>query len=187
MKRSEKREKAKVEERAERSEKREKAKWVSLTLHSSLLFSLSSLFTPHSTYLTPRFSLRPMPVPTIAWEDDTLRLIDQTVLPERYVRIDCGDVETVAEAIESLRVRGAPAIGVAAAYGVVIGAREALASRSDIVSGTRNAIERLARTRPTAVNLFWALDRMSRRLSEVADRHPIQIRDRLLEEAQEIF
>ena len=128
-----------------------------------------------------------MPVPTIAWEDNALRLIDQTLLPEQYVRIDCGDVETVAEAIESLRVRGAPAIGVAAAFGVVIGAREALASGSDIVSGTRKAIERLARTRPTAVNLFWALDRMGRRLSEVADRHPAQIRDSLLEEAQEIF
>jgi methylthioribose-1-phosphate isomerase len=128
-----------------------------------------------------------MPVPTITWENDFLRLIDQTVLPERYVRIECGDVETVAEAIESLRVRGAPAIGVAAAYGVVIGAGEALASGADIVSGTRKAIARLARTRPTAVNLFWALDRMGRRLDEVALQHPAEIRDRLLREAHEIF
>ena len=128
-----------------------------------------------------------MPVPTITWENDSLRLIDQTFLPERYVRIDCGDVETVAEAIESLRVRGAPAIGVAAAYGVVIGAREALVSGGDIVSGTKEAISRLSRTRPTAVNLFWALDRMSSRLSEVAEQDPAEIRDRLLEEAHEIF
>ena len=128
-----------------------------------------------------------MPVPTITWENDSLRLIDQTFLPERYVRIDCGDVETVAEAIESLRVRGAPAIGVAAAYGVVVGAGDALASGADIVSGVRKAIARLSRTRPTAVNLFWALERMGRRLDEVADRHPTEIRDGLLQEAHEIF
>jgi methylthioribose-1-phosphate isomerase len=129
-----------------------------------------------------------MPVPTITWENDSLRLIDQTFLPERYVRIDCGDVEAVAEAIESLRVRGAPAIGVAAAYGVVVGAGEALASGADIVSGAREAIARLSRTRPTAVNLFWALERMGRRLDEVAQQHPATaIRDRLLQEAHEIF
>ena len=128
-----------------------------------------------------------MPVPTITWENNSLRLIDQTFLPERYVRIDCGDVETVAEAIESLRVRGAPAIGVAAAYGVVIGALEALASGAEIVSGARKAIKRLSRTRPTAVNLFWALERMGRRLDEIARRNPREIRDRLLREAHEIF
>ena len=128
-----------------------------------------------------------MPVPTITWENDSLRLIDQTFLPERYVRIDCGDVETVAEAIESLRVRGAPAIGVAAAYGVVVGAGDALASGADIVSGVRKAIARLSRTRPTAVNLFWALERMGRRLDEVAHQHATEIRDGLLQEAHEIF
>ena len=129
-----------------------------------------------------------MPVPTITWENDSLRLIDQTFLPERYVRIDCGDVEAVAEAIESLRVRGAPAIGVAAAYGVVVGAGEALASGADIVSGAREAIARLSRTRPTAVNLFWALERMGRRLDEVAHQQAATaIRDRLLQEAHEIF
>ena len=67
-----------------------------------------------------------MPVATLTWENNALRLIDQTQLPVDLVHIECRDVETVAEAIQSLRVRGAPAIGVAAAYGVVIGAQEAI-------------------------------------------------------------
>ena len=101
-----------------------------------------------------------MPVATLTWENDALRLIDQTRLPEALIHIDCRDVETVAEAIRSLRVRGAPAIGVAAAYGVVVGVQEAIAAGEDVEAGGRAAIDRLSQTRPTAVNLFWALDQM---------------------------
>ena len=128
-----------------------------------------------------------MPVTTLIWEKDALRLIDQTRLPGEMVHLDCRDVETVAEAIESLRVRGAPAIGVAAAYGVVVGANEALAAGAGFESGLRAAIERLARTRPTAVNLFWALSRMEKVLDTVAGKAPEEVRDRLLEEANTIF
>ena len=91
---------------------------------------------------------------TLQWRDGSLILLDQRVLPGDVHHLVCRDVETVAVAIETLAVRGAPAIGIAAAYGMVLAAR----------AGGRNALagaeERLARTRPTAVNLFWALERM---------------------------
>ncbi len=128
-----------------------------------------------------------MPVTTLIWENGALRLIDQTRLPGEMVHLDCRDVKTVAEAIESLRVRGAPAIGVAAAYGVVVGANEALAAGTDFESGLRDAIERLARTRPTAVNLFWALNRMEGVRDAAVGMAPEEVRDRLLEEANVIF
>jgi len=98
-----------------------------------------------------------MPAPkTIEWIGDErghLRLLDQTLLPAKIVYRDCQTVEDVWEAIKVLRVRGAPVIGVAAAYGVVIGAQS---------GDARDAVERLKTSRPTAVNLFWALDRMRR-------------------------
>ena len=128
-----------------------------------------------------------MPVPTLTWEDDALRLIDQTLLPEACQFIVCRDVETVAEAIVSLRVRGAPAIGVAAAYGVVIAAREAMDRGADFDRHVAKCIQKLAQTRPTAVNLFWALDRQEKVLAKATGRSPAEKRDRLLKEAHEIF
>lgn len=93
----------------------------------------------------------------IEWHGDGrggfLRLLDQTLLPNEERYIDCRDVESVWGAIRRLSVRGAPAIGIAAAYGCVIGAQ---AGRFD------HAAEYLATSRPTAVNLFWAIDRMKR-------------------------
>jgi methylthioribose-1-phosphate isomerase len=101
-----------------------------------------------------------MPIRTLEWIDGKgLELLDQTLLPTEEEYFLCEDVETVALAIERLSVRGAPAIGVSAAYGVVVGAMRA---QPDSVRLTiDSAIERLRRTRPTAVNLFWALDRMA--------------------------
>ncbi len=87
-----------------------------------------------------------------------LRLIDQTLLPTRLDYRDCRTVEEVWEAIKVLRVRGAPAIGVAAAYGVVLGVQAS--SPSGIVGDLERACQHLATSRPTAVNLFWALQRM---------------------------
>src|SRR5262245_24075617 len=83
-----------------------------------------------------------------------VRLLDQTRLPTEIVHRDCKTAEEVWEAIRSLRVRGAPAIGVAAAYGVVLGAR----AGKDV----NKVCDYLATARPTAVNLFWALERMRR-------------------------
>lgn len=128
-----------------------------------------------------------MPVATLTWENDALRLIDQTQLPETLVHLECRDVETVAEAIESLRVRGAPAIGVAAAYGVVVAAQEAIAGKGDVLADIRKSIERLRRTRPTAVNLFWALDRMTRLLDSLESETPEALRQKLLDEANTVY
>ncbi len=102
---------------------------------------------------------------TLQWRDDDdggyLELLDQTLLPEQIKSIDCRDIEVVAEAIEMLRVRGAPAIGVAAAYGVVVGAlQNRHLSVVEFPVSIGRQIDRLAATRPTAVNLFWALEHM---------------------------
>lgn len=104
-------------------------------------------------------------VQTVGWLGDAtsgfLRLIDQTRLPTDYVELDCRDLPTVWEAIKLLRVRGAPAIGVAAAYGAVIGARaQGWTDTAVVGSALREATAYLRTSRPTAVNLFWALDRM---------------------------
>lgn len=95
---------------------------------------------------------------TIRWENGAPVALDQTLLPSReeYVRLET--VEAVAEAIERLRVRGAPLIGVSAAYGLALSARLNV-GESDFLNAVRADCERLRRTRPTAVNLFWALDR----------------------------
>lgn len=107
---------------------------------------------------------------TIQWHgevDGHVDLIDQTLLPNELLRITCRDVETVWEAIKMLRVRGAPAIGIAAAYGVVVGIQtSADADENRFFERVDEVIEYLATSRPTAVNLFWALDRMR----QVADR-----------------
>ena len=105
---------------------------------------------------------------TIQWIGETdghLELLDQTRLPTEVVTCICRDVESVHEAIRVLRVRGAPAIGVAAAYGVCVGAKTAAAgdpaaSLQAVCEQTLQAADYLATSRPTAVNLFWALDRM---------------------------
>ena len=128
---------------------------------------------------------------TLWWDTSSaaLRLIDQTRLPHTVEVLICHDVDTVAEAIRALRVRGAPAIGVAAAFGLALGARDIL---DDVLDGDtalaqlQVVAERLRVTRPTAVNLAWALDR----LLGVASRHieagnsPADLPARLLAEAQ---
>jgi methylthioribose-1-phosphate isomerase len=133
-----------------------------------------------------------------------LRLIDQTRLPTELVYLDCHAVETVFEAIRSLRVRGAPAIGIAAAYGVVLGLRRADGDESSAASTAASkqlhpadeatffqrlewAALYLSQSRPTAVNLFWALERMKRSATAPKGRAaPGEIAERLLAEARAI-
>jgi methylthioribose-1-phosphate isomerase len=124
----------------------------------------------------------------VRWEDGRLVLIDQTRLPTEQVERACATWPEVAEAIRSLVVRGAPAIGVAAAFGVVLAARASGArDRSGLQGDLEEAIKGLAATRPTAVNLFWALDRM-RHTAEAAPELPVAaLADRLLGEAQAIL
>lgn len=127
---------------------------------------------------------------TMTWEGGTdgyLRMIDQTLLPVEHRTIDCRDVETVWEAIKSLRVRGAPAIGVAAAYGVVIGLqRHANADRTGFDNRFQEVVEYLAGSRPTAVNLFWALDRLKGLHARSPELSSSQLLEALLLEAQAI-
>ncbi|MBV9278913.1 MAG: S-methyl-5-thioribose-1-phosphate isomerase, partial [Chloroflexi bacterium] len=117
---------------------------------------------------------------TLEFKDGSLWLIDQTRLPLDSHLMECTDYRQVAEAIVSLRVRGAPAIGLAAAYGMVLAARRLLAERAsgeDFLHRLDRAAQELSRTRPTAVNLFWALNRMRR----VAARHAGDPPERLVE------
>jgi len=128
---------------------------------------------------------------TVCWLGDAasgfLRLIDQTRLPTDYVELECRDLPTVWKAIKLLRVRGAPAIGVAAAYGAVIGARSQGWTDTTIVAGALRAATAYLRTsRPTAVNLFWALDRMDALVSDESCDDGLAFLDRLLAEARRI-
>jgi methylthioribose-1-phosphate isomerase len=124
---------------------------------------------------------------TLRWTDAGLVLLDQRELPTRETYLTCREVEEVAQAIESLAVRGAPAIGCTAAFGVALAAQRSRAgSAADLVRDVKIAADRLAGTRPTAVNLFWAIDRMQRRLEAEAGAEPSALRAALVHEAEAI-
>ena len=119
-------------------------------------------------------------VETIQWTGDAAVMIDQRRLPLEESYVTCRTFEEVAEAIRNMTIRGAPAIGVAAAMGVALGVLRAdgdLDAQMETICGT------LAKTRPTAVNLFWAIDRMKRLYRTLRGRPLAEIRRRLVEEA----
>ncbi|HID11605.1 MAG TPA: S-methyl-5-thioribose-1-phosphate isomerase [Candidatus Latescibacteria bacterium] len=124
-------------------------------------------------------------VEPLKWEDGAVRILDQTELPGRVVYRTCRDVGSMAEAISSLRIRGAPLIGIAAAYGVVLGVWGA-EDEGELWRRLEAASERIASTRPTAVNLFWALERMRRAAEAHRGEGSDVIREALLHEASEI-
>ena len=129
-----------------------------------------------------------LPAP-IAWTPSHgVRILDQTLLPTEEAYRDLDTVEAVAEAIRMLRVRGAPLIGIAAAMGVVLGTgkRGSGAAGKGQLQSVRKACEVLGATRPTAVNLHWALDRMRRR-AERADETGEEMRAALIDEANAIW
>ncbi len=99
--------------------------------------------------------------PTIEWKDGQVIMIDQRKLPLEEVYVECRNEEEVARAIETMVIRGAPAIGIAAAYGVALGVINAPPDK-DLEREFSRIVQRLSRTRPTARNLFWALERMKR-------------------------
>jgi len=128
---------------------------------------------------------------TLRWEggaDGHLVLIDQTKLPIACEEIACHDVESVWEAIKSLRVRGAPAIGIAAAYGVCVGLQNATGNdKESFFKRLAEVVDYLATSRPTAVNLFWALDRVKRTAYGLRDsKSPAEIFKALLDDARAI-
>src|SRR5262245_49486851 len=130
-----------------------------------------------------------MMLPTIAREDGAVVMIDQRKLPAEEVYVRCETAAEVARAIKTMVIRGAPAIGVAAAYGIALGMRKSRATGTQkFAAEFQKTCELLAATRPTAVNLFWAIERMKRAFTQAvrAGDSVEQIQDRLDAEAQAI-
>jgi methylthioribose-1-phosphate isomerase len=129
------------------------------------------------------------PVQVLQWIGDArrgyLRLLDQTALPREKRFLDCKDAQALCEAIRHLAVRGAPAIGVAAAYGMVLAAQW-IPDGADFLTGVEAAGEYLRGARPTAVNLAWATNRLFRRTQRTISDDCNLIRDAMLEEARAI-
>ncbi|HJZ71328.1 MAG TPA: S-methyl-5-thioribose-1-phosphate isomerase [Vicinamibacterales bacterium] len=128
-------------------------------------------------------------LPTIAREEDVVVMIDQRKLPAEEVYVRCKTAPEVARAIRTMVIRGAPAIGVAAAMGIAVGMRKSKATGTQKFAAEFHKIcELMAATRPTAVNLFWAIERMKRVFAETAQAGASveQIKDRLDAEAQAI-
>src|SRR5881394_1742803 len=128
-------------------------------------------------------------LPTIARESDAVVMIDQRKLPAQEVYVRCKTAAEVARAIKTMVIRGAPAIGVAAAMGIALGVRKSKSTGTQKLAAEFYKIcELMAATRPTAVNLFWAIDRMRRTFAAAAEAGDSvdQIKDRLDREAQAI-
>src|SRR5579885_2333140 len=127
-------------------------------------------------------------VKTLEWTEAGVRFIDQTRLPTEEVYVTCRDYREVATAIRDMIVRGAPAIGVSAAMGVALGVRNSKArSIAELRPEFDEICNTLASTRPTAVNLFWAIQRMRDRFEELASEHLETVKRELIEEAQRMY
>lgn len=124
-------------------------------------------------------------LPTIEWKEKKVVMIDQRKLPAEEVFVECLHYECVADAIEKMVIRGAPAIGVAAAYGVALGILD-VNDKKSLDQDFETVTRRLERTRPTAVNLFWALERMKCVFQDNRDLDLPALQERLVTEAQRI-
>jgi methylthioribose-1-phosphate isomerase len=122
-------------------------------------------------------------IPTVAWQDGAVVMIDQRRLPGEEVYLRCRHHSEVAAAIKDMAVRGAPAIGVAAAMGIALGVRNSTAEGEALRADFDAICKEMAATRPTAVNLFWAIERMRRRFESAATGGGPGVREALLEEA----
>src|SRR5664279_4462168 len=127
-------------------------------------------------------------IKTLEWTDAGVRLIDQTKLPLEETYVTCKSYEELADAIRTMIVRGAPAIGVAAAMGVALGVRDSQASdHAELKLDFDHICEVLASTRPTAVNLFWAIRRMRDKFKQVSTQPIARIRQELVAEGQRML
>jgi methylthioribose-1-phosphate isomerase len=126
-------------------------------------------------------------VRTVAWEDESVVLIDQRQLPQEESYLVCRQPSEVAAAIRDMAVRGAPAIGVSAAFGIALGIRRSTAEGEALRRELDAVCAQMRATRPTAVNLFWAIERMRRRFGAEEPRGGAAVRDGLLAEAQAIL
>lgn len=123
--------------------------------------------------------------PTIEWKDNTVVMIDQRKLPNQEIYVCCRDHDQVAESIEKMVIRGAPAIGVAAAYGVALGVFN-IQDPQNLDGEFKNIYDRLEKTRPTARNLFWALEKMKEIFHKNRDLELHQLKDLMIKEAETI-
>jgi methylthioribose-1-phosphate isomerase len=129
-------------------------------------------------------------IPTLTWTPEGVRFLDQTKLPLEESYVLATTSEQVAEAIVTMVVRGAPAIGVSAAYGIALGAKESKAATvREFAPEFEKICARLAATRPTAVNLFWAIDRMKALFANlrISGARLAQIKERILAEAHAMY
>jgi methylthioribose-1-phosphate isomerase len=128
-------------------------------------------------------------LPTIDWTDDAVVMIDQRKLPSQETYLRCRTAPEVARAIKTMVIRGAPAIGVAAAMGLALGVKGSKATGTQkLAAEFQRLCDLMAGTRPTAVNLFWAIDRMKRAFAAGVERGESvdQLKDRLASEARQI-
>jgi methylthioribose-1-phosphate isomerase len=127
-------------------------------------------------------------IKTMEWTDAGVRFIDQTKLPTEETYVTCTRYEEVAEAIRTMIVRGAPAIGVAAAMGVALGVRDSQAKdHAELRRDFDNICEVIAATRPTAVNLFWAIRRVRDKFEQIGAQPIARIKHELVTEAQRML
>jgi len=125
-----------------------------------------------------------MPRPTIYWKKDCIRLIDQTKLPVKFQEIDCRTLNSLWWAIKKLKVRGAPALGVAGALGIVLGInKKKFSTSAALIKEVKKIAKYLGTSRPTAVNLFWALERMVKLAEENKKKSSEIIKKLLIKEA----
>jgi len=124
-------------------------------------------------------------LPTIQWEKDKVIMIDQRKLPDEEVYVKCTDFNQVAEAIENMVIRGAPAIGVAAAFGVAIGVMN-IDEKTNLDEEFNRIYQRLEKTRPTARNLFWALERMKETFLKNRNLNLSELKEILVQKALSI-
>jgi len=124
---------------------------------------------------------------TIEWKEGKVFLIDQRKLPLKFEIIGCSTYQEVADAIMKMKIRGAPAIGVAATFGMALAAYSSKAKYYErFIKDMEEAKDFLARTRPTAVNLFWALDRIMKLIRSKRDIDLLELKDIILQEAKNI-
>jgi methylthioribose-1-phosphate isomerase len=128
-------------------------------------------------------------LPTIEWQDDTIVMVDQRKLPGQEIYVRCHSAQEVAKAIRTMIIRGAPAIGVAAAMGIALGVKKSKAKGTpQLAVEFQKICDLMSATRPTAVNLFWAITRMKRAFAEGAQggESPDELAARLEREARDI-
>ncbi|MEM0179519.1 MAG: S-methyl-5-thioribose-1-phosphate isomerase [Fervidicoccaceae archaeon] len=129
---------------------------------------------------------RKVDVIPVQWNDGKVVWLNVAQIPWREEYVESNRIDELANAIRSLEIRGAPAIGIAAALGIAMAAYNARGGADDVKRASLEAAEKLSRTRPTAVNLFWAIERMRKKIDELSNASADELREALLSEALQI-